>query len=189
MHVLTILGIAVGLSLDAVAVAAAISISIHPVTRKQVFRLAFHFGLFQAIMPVLGWILGQTIQEAVAAWDHWLVFGLLAGVGIKAMVTAVRTDKPPVTRATDPTRGWSLVAYSVLVSSDALAAGISFAMLDVTIWYAVLPIGIITALLTAISMAWGSRMGARYGWRLEFLGGAVLVAIGLLVLCRNTLWA
>jgi putative Mn2+ efflux pump MntP len=90
MSFLVILGIAVGLALDAFAVAVGASAALGRVTARQVFRLAFHFGLFQAVMPLVGWLAGRGLEGYIAGWDHWLAFGLLAFVGGKAIVTALR---------------------------------------------------------------------------------------------------
>ncbi|MBU0716966.1 MAG: manganese efflux pump, partial [Planctomycetes bacterium] len=110
MSWLNLLGIAVGLAMDALAVSIAAGLSIGNVTPRQVFRIAFHFGLFQFMMPILGWLLGSTISAQVAAYDHWLAFGLLAIIGGKMLANArsgaQRRDKG------DPSRGWLLVALS-----------------------------------------------------------------------------
>ncbi len=92
MNILVIIAIAVGLAMDAFAVAVATSVSLGRVTGGQVFRFAFHFGLFQAGMPLIGWLAGRGLQRYIAAWDHWVAFGLLAFIGAKAVITALRSD-------------------------------------------------------------------------------------------------
>jgi manganese efflux pump family protein len=179
-----ILGLAVGLSMDAFAVATAASVTLGRVTPRQVFRFAFHFGLFQAMMPVLGWLAGLTVQRYIQAWDHWAAFGLLVFVGGKAIVQALKSpedgsDKP------DPTRGLSLVVLSVATSLDALAVGLSFAMVRVRIWYPAVVIGLITAGLTWVGMLVGSRLGTRFGRRMEIAGGLVLIGIGVKILISH----
>ncbi len=178
MESVAVLGMAVGLAMDAFAVAMATSISLRTVTRRQVFRFAFHFGLFQAVMPMIGWLAGRAINPYIQSWDHWLAFVLLAFVGGKAICEASRgSDDESI--AQDPTRGWSLVALSMATSIDALAVGLSFAMLGVSIWYPAAIIGIVTATLTMTGMMLGGRVGAYVGRRFEALGGLVLIAIGL----------
>lgn len=186
MNLLVILGIAIGLSMDAFAVAIAASITLHPVTRRQVFRFGFHFGLFQALMPVLGWLLGSTVVHWVAAFDHWIAFGLLAYVGGKAIVDALRHDDDK-NAASDPTRGWSLVVFSVATSIDAFAVGLSFACLGVSVWYPAVVIGLTTGALTSLGMLIGARLGARLGKRMEVAGGLVLIAIGIKILVDHLL--
>jgi putative Mn2+ efflux pump MntP len=178
MTTLEILGIAFGLSMDALAVAIAASVALHPLGARQVFRFAFHFGLFQAVMPVLGWLVGTTVASGISSWDHWLAFALLLCVGGKALYQAwARQGEQRL--ATDPTRGLSLVMLSVATSIDALAVGLSLAMLDVVIWYPSMLIGLTTASLTALGMVAGSRLGSRLGRRMEAIGGLVLIAIGV----------
>lgn len=181
MDTFAILGIAVGLALDCFAVAVGSSVALRRATVRQTFRLAFYFGLFQFLMPVVGWLAGLTVAQHVALFDHWVAFGLLAFVGGKAIWSA-RREK---VRADDPTQGATLVVLSVATSIDALAVGFSFAMLGVTVWVPSAVIGLVTAALTALGMQVGSRLGERFGRRVEILGGLVLIAIGLKILLQH----
>src|SRR5210317_2342384 len=106
MAPLTLLFIAVALAMDAFAVALAAGVALHPVSKRQLFRLAFHFGLFQALMPVIGWLAGQTVVRFVSAWDHWIAFALLALIGGRMIREALSDEERPDDR--DPTRGVSL---------------------------------------------------------------------------------
>jgi putative Mn2+ efflux pump MntP len=178
----TLILIALGLSMDAFAVAVATSVSLRVVTRRQVFRFAFHFGLFQFFMPVIGWALGRTVVHWVAAWDHWLAFGLLAYVGGKTIWGELRGSDAATAPTGDPTRGWSLVLLSLATSLDALAVGLSFAWLGVGIVYPSLVIGVVCAGLTVVGMSLGSRVGATFGRRAAIVGGLVLIVIGLNIL-------
>jgi manganese efflux pump family protein len=184
MSTLVILGLAVGLSMDAFAVAAATSVALRKVTPRHVFRFAFHFGLFQAMMPVLGWLAGLTVERHIRAWDHWVAFGLLAAVGGKSIYQALRSGEGRHPDS-DPTRGLSLVVLSFATSLDALAVGLSFAMVKVQIWYPVAIIGAVTAGLTTVGMVLGSRLGSRFGQRVEVLGGLVLIGIGVKILMSH----
>jgi putative Mn2+ efflux pump MntP len=201
MSLLVVIGIALGLSMDAFAVAVASSASLRRVTARQVFRFGFHFGLFQALMPILGWALGVGASRFIARWDYWIAFGLLALVGGKAIREALkngpdapggenrnahgRMDGPqPVgaASASDPTRGMSLVVFSVATSIDALAVGLSLAMLQVRILVPAAIIGLVTGAVTVVGMLLGSKLGARFGRKMEILGGLILIAIGLKIL-------
>jgi len=139
--------------------------------------LGWHFGLFQAFMPILGWLAGRTFVSYIQPWDHWVAFGLLMYVGGKAIVEAYReeTSDEPIA---DPTRGMSLVILSVATSLDALAVGLTFAMLEVAIWYPALIIGVITGGLTVGGMLLGNKLGKNLGERVEVLGGLILIGIG-----------
>jgi len=176
--------IAVGLSMDAFAVAISSSVIIKRVTGRQVFRLGFHFGLFQAMMPIIGWLAGRSVQHYIADFDHWIAFGLLSFIGGKAIYEAF-AHRGDIEQRGDPTKGLSLVMLSIATSIDALAIGLSFALLDVTIWYPSLVIGVITASLTIIGVLLGSRLGRKFGTRMEIVGGLVLIFIGVKILIQH----
>ncbi|MBK8482336.1 MAG: manganese efflux pump [Proteobacteria bacterium] len=178
MSPFVLLAIAIGLAMDAFAVALAVGLSLERVTPGHTFRLAWHFGLFQFLMPIVGWLVGLTVQRSWAAFDHWVVFGLLSALGGKMIVEALRTRDASSRRA-DPTRGWSLVGLSLATSLDALAVGLSLALLGTRIWYPALVIGLTAGALTALGLQLGRPLGALFGRRVEVLGGAVLVAIGV----------
>lgn len=182
---ITYVGIAVGLSMDAFAVAVATSIILREMSVRHVFRFAFHFGLFQAMMPLIGWCAGQYLNAFIVNWDHWVAFGLLSLVGGRTILAAWRGDEGPELARGDPTRGASLVILSVATSIDALAVGISFAMIQVRIWQAIAVIGLITAGLTVVGMLFGRRLGARSGRGIEIAGGLVLIGIGLKILVQH----
>jgi putative Mn2+ efflux pump MntP len=180
------LGIAAGLAMDATAVAIGTSVLLGRVTARQVFRFAFHFGLFQAAMPVLGWLAGRGLKEYIESWDHWVAFVLLAVIGSKAIFDAIKGEASEAD-VSDPTRGLSLVVLSIATSIDALAVGLSLAVLDVNIWYPCALIGIVTATLTVCGMFLGSRVGQRFGDRVRILGGLILLGIGVKILVEHTI--
>ena len=183
MEIATILLIALALAVDAFAVALAAGVSLCQVNSRQVFRLAFHFGFFQAGMNVLGWLGGLTVRSLIESFDHWLAFGLLAFVGLKMIWEAIREAREEA-EGTDPTRGRMLITLSVATSIDSLAVGLSFAVLETSVWLPALIIGLVASGLTALGLRLGCMLGAasRLGPRAEIVGGLVLVAIGLKVL-------
>ena len=185
MSLLVIFGIAVGLAMDTFAVAIATSISLGRVSARQLFRFSWHFGLFQALMPLGGWALGQTVARYISAVDHWLAFGLLTYVGGKAIWSAFSDHADTDSPKTDPTRGANLVMLSLATSIDAFAVGLSFAFLDVAIWYPALIIGVVTALITLSGMLLGSKLGSKLGRHVEILGGLILVGIGIKILVEH----
>lgn len=177
--------LATGLAMDAMAVAIGVSIKLRTTTPRQLFRLSFHFGLFQAFMPLLGWASGIYAARFIERIDHWVAFFLLAGIGGKAIYEAL-TETDSLDRPTsDPTRGMSLVSLSLATSLDAFVVGISFAMLAMNIWYAALIIGIITGFLTLAGMLFGGYLGRRFGKIMEIFGGLILIFIGLKALCNG----
>ena len=149
MSALNLLGIAVGLAMDAFAVSIAAGLTLAPVGPRQMFRLAFHFGLFQFMMPVLGWLAGQELVEHIGPYDHWLAFGLLGFVAAKMLLEAAR-QTPPEVKA-DPSRGLMLVTLSVATSIDALAVGLSMAFMRDSVWTAAVVIGLVAAALSAVT--------------------------------------
>ena len=185
MDILTTLGIAVSLAMDAFAVSIAAGLNMPRTTPRPVFRIAFHFGLFQFIMPVLGWLAGKEIASRIGEFDHWIAFGLLAFVGGKMLHEAWTDDKRQA--KADPTRGLMLVTLSVATSIDALAVGMSFAFLHVSIWFPSTVIGVVTATLCVIGMTGGSRFGAHGGRWAEAAGGCVLLFIGGKILVSHLL--
>jgi putative Mn2+ efflux pump MntP len=182
----TLVLIAIGLAMDALAVAIATSVVLRSVSGRQVFRLAFHFGLFQFLMPIVGWFAGRSIAGFIADWDHWIAFGLLAFVGGKAIYEAVSERDEHAPRG-DPTRGLSLVFLSLATSIDALAVGLSFAVLGVQIWYASFLIGCVTGTITTGGMLLGRRLGQHFGQRVEILGGLVLIGIGVKIVVQHSI--
>ncbi len=177
---LSVLGIALGLAMDALAVAVAAGLVIPKLTHRHVFRMAFHFALFQFMMPVIGWSIGRTVSNLISAYDHWVAFGLLALIGCKMLWEAVANHQKE--SRGDPTRGWLLVTLSIATSIDALAVGLSMAFLGVSVWAPSGVIGVVTAILTTIGISFGSRIGRRFSMMAEIAGGIVLIAIGIRIL-------
>jgi manganese efflux pump family protein len=177
---LALLAISVGLAMDAFAVAVAAGMAIDAVTPRHVFRLGFHFGLFQFMMPIVGWLAGEQLATYVSGYANWLAFALLAYVGGKMLWEA--QGERDAESTSDPTRGLKLFTLSVATSIDALAVGMSMALLGVSIWLPSVVIGVVTATLTAIGVTFGGRIGSRWGRWADVAGGVVLILIGLKVL-------
>jgi putative Mn2+ efflux pump MntP len=174
--------IAIALAVDAFAVAIGAGVSLCQVSFRQTFRLAWHFGFFQAGMNVLGWAGGLTVRNLIENIDHWVAFGLLCFIGIRMIREAMDDDDSK--ESTDPTRGKTLVLLSVATSIDSLAVGLSFSVLHISIWMPALVIGVVATILTTIGLHLGCVLGAasRLGKRAEIVGGLVLVAIGINIL-------
>jgi putative Mn2+ efflux pump MntP len=140
--------------------------------------LAFHLGLFQFMMPVIGWYVGARAAPLIQSWDHWVAFALLAFVGLRMVRSGLRPNGGDAQPA-DPSKGWNLVAVSVATSIDALAIGLSLAMIGVSIWQPSVVIGMVTGCLSLVGILIGSKVGARFGPRMEVAGGLLLLAIGI----------
>lgn len=184
MDWVSLFAIATALAMDAFAVAIVAGLTLPHIGPRHVFRLAFHFGLFQALMPVAGWLGGRLVQGYIAAVDHWIAFGLLAFVGGKMLWEAMNGEGEEALER-DPTRGWSLVGLSVATSIDAAAVGLSLAVMGEPVALPALVIGLVAASFTTIGMLLGRRIGAAWGKRVEVLGGLVLIGIGLRILIEH----
>jgi manganese efflux pump family protein len=172
--------LAVGLAMDAFAVAVGVAVQGHVQGLRPAFRIWFHFGLFQFLMPILGWFLGTTVARWIGGFDHWVAFALLVYVGGKMIHAGCQNPEVQQTaNGSDPTRGWTLVGLSVATSLDAMAVGLSLAMVRINIWSPSVIIGIVTASLSFIGIELGNRLGRKFGNRAEVVGGLILVGIGI----------
>ena len=183
MDAITLTGLALALAMDAFAVALGTGAVLSSLTGRHLFRLGFHFGLFQALMPVIGWLAGLTIIQWVEAWDHWIAFSLLAIIGGRMIYEAISDEEKANDR--DPTKGLSLVLLSIATSIDALAVGFSLSVIGVSIWMPALVIGLVAGILTLVGMLLGGRIGDRWGSRVEIFGGMVLIAIGIKIFIEH----
>lgn len=183
MNWLNLTGISIGLAMDAFAVSIVVGLTLARVTPRHTFRMAFHFGLFQFLMPTMGWLVGREAVTVVAAFDHWLVFALLAFVGGKMLYEA--SEDREMDPAKDPTRGLTLVTLSIATSLDALAVGLSMAFIGVSVWLPSVIIGLVACGLSAVGITFGSRIGPRWGPWAERVGGCVLILIGLKILVSH----
>ncbi|MFC2071703.1 manganese efflux pump MntP family protein [Chloroflexota bacterium] len=186
MEFLSILLIALGLAADCFAVALSGSISMRTLSFLQVFRASLAFGIFQGLMPVLGWLAGRSVVELIADYDHWVAFVLLALVGSR-MVWESLHSRDSRSKNTDITKGLLLLTLSIATSIDALAVGLSFAFMEVSIVVASSTIGVVAFVATAIGFLLGRKTGHLIGRRAEAIGGMVLIAIGVKILVEHLL--
>jgi manganese efflux pump family protein len=171
--------LAFGLAMDATAVSAARGLAAH--RSREAIALPLLFGGFQAAMAALGWLAGRWAGRYIAAWDHWVAFGLLVAVGGKMLIDAWRGDDDA---AAAPATTWLAVGLALATSIDAAAAGLTLPLLPVAPWIALCLIGGITAACSAIGYLAGRFAGDRAGAKLEIIGGLVLIGIGVQLLLR-----
>jgi putative Mn2+ efflux pump MntP len=179
----SIIIIAIGLGMDAFSVAIGIGAAIGTASLAPAFRLSFHFGLFQTLMPLAGWFAGMTVAHIIEGYDHWIAFGLLAYVGGKMIVESFH-EKEKIHRA-DPTKGLTLVLLSVATSIDALAVGLSFAFLKAPILFPSIIIGVVAFVMTMVGMVFGEKLGGLMGKKVEMAGGLILIGIGVKILMEH----
>jgi putative Mn2+ efflux pump MntP len=180
MNLIEMLLMAVSMSMDAFAVclsAGATGASMGP---RSTFRLAFHFGLFQFLMPVLGWLAGMSLVRYLSTLADWAAFILLALVGLHMIRSGF--DARSGVRTRDLSRGWPLVILSLATSIDALAVGFSLGLIGVLIWYPAVMIGLVTGLVSWLGIVLGRQLGVRLGKQMEILGGLIVLGIGVSIL-------
>jgi len=183
LGLLSIVGIAVGLAMDAFAVSISCGLKVSAPKRLNSLKIAFSFGAFQALMPIAGWGLGRFFSTYIQAFDHWIAFLLLFFIGIRMIYDAVRTTECKT--FLNPTDFKTLITLSIATSIDALAVGVTFAFLQIHILTPVLIIGIITFIIASIGLLIGHKLGIYFENRVEIFGGIVLIAIGLKILIEH----
>ena len=180
---LQVLLIALGLSADCFAVTLSGSVTMRTVSFIQVLRTAFTFGVFQGLMPVLGWLAGKTVVDLIGGFDHWIAFVLLSLIGIKMIWGSFKGGEE--NKQLDITRGLTLFTLAFATSIDALAVGLTFAFLEVNIVSAGLIIGAVAFFISIFGFYLGKRVGRLLGKRAEAFGGLVLIGIGLRILLNH----
>lgn len=184
MPFLEVLVIALILSLDAFAVSLATAASGMGKGKRAIFRLSFHFGLFQCLMLIAGWTLGMIVEPAVARFADWVAFVLLAFVGLRMIRSALAAE--PLAEPGDPSRGWSLVVLAIATSTDAMAVGLSMSMLRMAVWYPSIVVGTVTAIMSLAAITGGRWVGAWMGKRARLGGGIVLLLLALWVVVSHS---
>ncbi|MBR1931185.1 MAG: manganese efflux pump [Lachnospiraceae bacterium] len=182
MDLLTLFIIAIGLSMDAFAVSICKGLALRRITLKEAAVVGLWFGGFQALMPFLGFVLGWGLQSYIDAIDHWIAFILLGIIGISMIKEALSKDEEESNPSLDIK---TMFLLALATSIDALAAGVTFAFLQVNILPAVSFIGIITFTLSAIGVKVGNVFGTRYKAKAELAGGVILILMGLRILLEH----
>ncbi len=181
----TLILISLGVSADAFAVALGKGLQLRRLRLRDAVLIAATFGIFQAAMPVIGWLLGTSLRSYITEIDHWIAFGLLAVIGGKMIWEALRAH-PDERPDDEPIAVRELLVLGVATSIDALAVGISFAFLEVSIVAAVIAIGVITFAVSLVGVFLGHRAGIRFRGPAEVVGGLILILIGLRILLDHT---
>lgn len=185
MDLLVMFGIAVGLSMDCLAVSLGCGMRLGCPDNRQTLRMALAFGAAQAIMPVIGWAAGHSVVGYIKDYDHWLAFALLSFVGGKMIFEYFEKECPEEEKACDPTRGRELLVLSIATSIDALAVGLSLAFLEAGIALPAIIIGVTCFAITLFGVKLGGKASELLGKRMELVGGLVLVAIGVKILVEH----
>ncbi len=187
MSLLELFILAVGLSMDAFAVAVCKGLSFRKITARHSLTVGLYFGIFQAGMPLIGYILGIQFSDAISNIDHWVAFLLLGFIGIHMIRGALKKDEEGCCEEDDAKalKFKSMVVLAVATSIDALAVGITFAFLKVDIVPAVSFIGLITFILSVAGVLVGNIFGTKFKAKAELAGGIILVCLGLKILLQH----
>lgn len=177
--------IGVGLSADAFSVSVCKGLNMRKLNMVHAYVIALFFGAFQAIMPLIGYLLGTSFSQYIETFDHWIAFALLAFIGGKMVIEAIKEKDGEEEEKTDTLKIGELVVLAVATSIDALAVGITFAFLNVSIYFAILIIGVTTFALSLGGVLLGNRFGAKYKNKAEIAGGVILILIGLKILLEH----
>ena len=187
MTLVEIFLVGVGLSMDAFAVAICKGLAMPRVNRKQTLLIGLYFGVFQAIMPLTGWLLGSQFARRVTKMAPWIAFVLLAWIGGSMIRESLSTTEQEEKAEPAELRHRELLMLAIATSIDALAVGVSFSMVELTvpIYAAAALIGCTTFAISVAGVFVGNLFGARYKNRAEFVGGAILILIGLKILLEH----
>ncbi len=183
MEILTLIIIAFGLSFDTFAVSVSNGLILKKITFSEATRIAIVFAVFQALMPVLGWLIGLNFKDLIQDYDHWVAFIILGLLGIKMIMESFKKeeDKAPL----NPLSSKVMVSMAIATSIDALVVGFSFALLNFQIILSTILIGSITYIVAMLGMLFGKKIGERAGKRMEIIGGLMLIAIGSKILFEH----
>ena len=182
MSLITLFITAVGLSMDAFAVSICKGLALKKINLKKACLVGLWFGGFQALMPLLGYLLGSQFKQYVETIDHWIAFVLLSLIGISMIKEALSKEEE---KADDSLSVRTMLLLAVATSIDALAVGVTYAFLQVNIIPAVSFIGIITFTLSAIGVKVGNVFGVKYKSKAELTGGIILILIGIRILTEH----
>jgi putative Mn2+ efflux pump MntP len=202
--VISILLVSLSLSLDAFAVSVGSGICSSNLRRFHMLRAAFAFGLFQFLMPVIGWYLGNSFRSYIENFDHWIAFGLLAIIGIKMIIESRGEQSLPCEQENnvvkiesacgntshnkfDVANLWTLIVLAVATSIDALAIGLSYSLLNQNIWLPAITIGVVTLIVCLLGFEFGKRIGKLFEKWAQIIGGTVLILIGTKILLEHLL--
>ena len=182
MDMITIIFIAFGLAMDSFAVSIISGITMKHL-RINALKTAIFFGAFQAVMPIIGWLAGLNLIDLISGVDHWIAFGLLSLIGCKMIYESSKMDSSE--KEINLLNVYVLLILSVATSIDALAVGLSFAFLKISIATPIIAIGTVTFLLSLLGVIAGNRFGHLFEKKIEIVGGLILIGIGIKILVEH----
>jgi manganese efflux pump family protein len=182
-QLITFLLIGIGLSFDSFAVSVSCGLMRREIRFEQAVFVAASLAFFQALFPVIGWIIGSSVKNLIVSFDHWVAFALLAFIGLRMMIEGTKPNGK--LQNFDPFKWNVLVGLSVATSIDALVVGVSFGFLDLPIWFPVIVIGVVTFIASMLGMLFGKNIPARRSRQALITGGIILTVIGIKILIEH----
>ena len=183
MNIVSITFLAFGLAMDAFAVAVTSGLAIKKLHINNALKIAVFFGSFQAVMPLIGWLAGNSFKDYISGIDHWIVFGLMSLIGSKMIYESMKA--PSNEKKLNPLHFSVLLVLSIATSIDALAVGVSFSLINVFFVTPIIIIGMITFLLSFIGVYIGNKAGHFFENKIEMAGGFILIGIGIKILIEH----
>ena len=183
MELITLLGLAIAVSMDAFAVAICKGLALQQIKTKHYLLVGLWFGSFQALMPIIGYFLGSQFMDKISSFDHWVAAGLLAMIGINMIREALSKKEENINGSLDIK---TMFVLAVATSIDALAVGISMSVMELNIWISVICIGVTTFLFSASGLKIGSMFGTRHKSKAELAGGIILILLGIKIVLEHT---
>jgi len=184
MNFTSLFFISIGLAMDAFAVSLTEGISLKRLHIKSIFRVAIVFGIFQGVMPLLGWGIGGLFYDKISRFDHWIAFGLLVFIGIKMIIDAKEFANCDINGRCE--KNSNIIVLGIATSIDALAVGFSFSLLPgLNIYFSVAIIGVITFILSSVGVYIGNKVGQLLGAKAEYMGGIILIGMGINILIKH----
>lgn len=182
MDLLTLFLLSIGLCFDTFAVSVSSGLLRKEIIFWQAVRIAFFLALFQAAMPVLGWLGGITIKEWIESYDHWIALGILSVLGIKMLIESFKKSEE---KNINPLDIKVIISMALATSIDAFAVGISFAIIEVNMLLAFIIIGSVTFITSMLGILFGKKTGSHFGQKMEIIGGIILIAIGIKIVLEH----
>jgi len=184
MTLITVLLISIGLAMDAFAVSMGLGIKTSNNKLRVALKASLMFGLFQSLMPILGWFIGAQFKELITSYDHWIAFSLLVFIGLKMLYESTKVSKECDIK-NRPDTFLNLLILAIATSIDALAVGVSFAFLDISITIPAIIIGCVAFIFSFVGVELGNRLGCYAKSRAEVLGGLILIVLGVKILLEH----
>ena len=185
MNIAEVILMAVALAMDALAVSICKGMTIKKLTTEHILKCGLYFGGFQMLMPIIGYFIGRTFAQVISSFDHWVVFAILAALGVHMIIGVFKEEKEENEEKHADFSHKTMVVLAIATSIDAMAIGVSLSIMCAAIWVNAAIIGGITFAITAVGVAVGHKFGNKLGAKAELIGGFILIGVGLRVLIEH----